>query len=294
MCMCMCMCMCIASACAYTQVCGFMCMCLWGGGGGIPHWPIGSCGSNASLSLVADSLAGQRRGNASRSASERRADNGLGELKVSCRSLRCRRRCVAECHQQAPVGHLVVVLEVDGGCGVGIFDVRDDCARVARAVMLFQHERHRKITCTVLQQQHVAQSWPSCCCKAPASAPPRRDDARLETPNEPRASSGGDQQAEHSRVDLASTLRSMRGARSADYIIRGCPLQHETSALRPTDDPHTVSLWVAYTTHRRPTHNPHTTHTRPTHGFLVGRIDDPHTTHRRPTHGFLVSRIDDP
>ena len=110
---------------------------------------------------------------------------------------------------------LLVVLEVDGGCGVGIFDARDHCARIARAAMLVQPEQHRKITCTVLQQSDVAQSWPSCCCKAPASAPPRRDDARLETPNEPRASSGGDQQAEHSSVDLASTLRSMRGARSA-------------------------------------------------------------------------------
>ena len=66
---------------------------------------MGSCGSNAILSLVADRPAGQRRGNASRSASERRADDGLGELKVSCRSLRCRRRCVADCHQQAHVGH---------------------------------------------------------------------------------------------------------------------------------------------------------------------------------------------
>ena len=109
-------------------------------------------------------------------------------------------------------------IEVDGGCGVGIFDARDHCARVARAAMLVQPERHQKITCTVLQQQDVAQSWPSCCCKAPASAPPRRDDARLETPNEPRASSGGDQQAENASVDLASTLRSMRGARSAAWL----------------------------------------------------------------------------
>ena len=47
---------------------------------------------------------------------------------------------------------LLVVLEVDGGCGVGIFDARDHCARIARAAMLVQPEQHRKITCTVLQQ----------------------------------------------------------------------------------------------------------------------------------------------
>ena len=47
---------------------------------------------------------------------------------------------------------LLVVLEVDGGCGIGIFDVHDHRTRVARAVMLFQDERHGKITCTMLQQ----------------------------------------------------------------------------------------------------------------------------------------------
>ena len=202
-------------------MCGCMCMCMWLGGG-IPHWKMGSCGSNAFLSLVADRPAGQRRGNAIRRASERRVDEGLGDPKVSCRSGRCRRRCVAVCHQQAHADHLLVVLEVDGGCGIGIFDARDHCARVARAVMLVQPERHQKITCTVLQQQDVAQSWPSCRCNAPASAPPRRDDARLETQDEPRASSGGNQQAEHSSVDLASTLRSMRGARSAVVLVCLC------------------------------------------------------------------------
>ena len=111
----------------------------------------GQCNANgASAPPVADRSAGRRRGNLSRVASGRRAEDACYEPTYARRCRRHRRPSPCKQEQERLLQLFVLVLHVEGRCEPEILDSHDRYVGKARSIVLDGLDQQRLITIPVL------------------------------------------------------------------------------------------------------------------------------------------------